>query len=284
VYPTSFAYHRAASVAEAVQILGENAEAKLLAGGYSLIPAMKLRLARPELLVDLGKIESLRGIRIDSEGAHIGAMTTYNALTGHAGLQALFPFVADAIHYIGDQQVRAHGTIGGTLAHADPAADLTALFLALNGQVKVTGAQGERIINADDLFLDLWTTSLKPDEIITEVLLPAPLPGTLMAYKKYGHPASGYAIAGVAAVVTVTNTEVTAARIAITGATSKATRAIGAEAALIGKPFTADTIASAAEHAPDGVEINGDTFASAEYRTHLISVLIRKLLETSSGT
>ncbi len=280
MYPTSFAYHRASSVAEAVQILGDNPEAKLLAGGYSLIPAMKLRLARPELLVDLGKIESLRGIRIDSDGAHIGAMTTYNALTEHAGLQAMFPFIADAIRYIGDQQVRAHGTLGGTLAHADPGADLTAVFLALNGEVRVTGAQGERIISADDLFVDLWTTSLEPDEIITDIFIPAPLPGTLMSYKKYGQPASGYAIAGVAAVVTVTDAMVTAARVAITGATSKATRAIGAEAALIGNPLTVDSIANAAEHAPDGLEINGDMFASEEYRKHLISVLTSSLLQS----
>lgn len=281
MYPTSFAYHRATSIAEAVQILGENPEAKILAGGYSLIPAMKLRLARPELLVDLGKIDSLRGIRVDADGAHIGALTTYNAVSDHAELHALFPFLADAIRYIGDPQVRAHGTIGGSLAHADPAADLTAVFLALNGQVKVTGAQGERTIDADDFFLDLWTTSIEPDEIITEVVLPAPAAGTIMAYEKYGHPASGYAIVGVAAVVTVVDGSVTHARVAVTGATSKATRASGAEAALIGKPFTAETIAGAAEHAPDGLEINGDTFASDEYRVHLISVLTKKLLSSS---
>jgi len=281
VYPTSFAYHRATSVAEAVQILGDNPEAKILAGGYSLIPAMKLRLARPELLVDLGKIDSLRGIRIDTDGAHLGALTTYNAIADHAELHTLFPFLANAIHYIGDQQVRAHGTIGGALAHADPAADLTAVFLALNGQVKVTGARGERTINADDLFLDLWTTSLEPDEIITEVVLPAPQAGTIMAYEKYGHPASGYAIVGVAAVVTVANGSVSAARVAITGATSKATRSSAGEAALIGNSFTAEAIANAAARAPDGLEINGDTFATEEYRVHLISVLTKKLLSRS---
>lgn len=281
MYPTSFAYHRATSVAEAVQILGDNPEAKILAGGYSLIPAMKLRLARPELLVDLGKIDSLRGIRIDTGGAHIGALTTYNAIADHAELHTLFPFLADAIRFIGDQQVRAHGTIGGALAHADPAADLTAVFLALNGRVKVTGARGERTINADDLFLDLWTTSLEPDEIITEVVLPAPQAGTIMAYEKYGHPASGYAIVGVAAVVTVANGSVSAARVAITGATSKATRSSAGEAALIGNSFTAEAIANAAAHAPDGLEINGDTFATEEYRVHLISVLTKKLLSRS---
>lgn len=281
MYPTSFAYHRATSVTEAVQILGDNPEAKILAGGYSLIPAMKLRLARPELLVDLGKVDSLRGIRIDADGAHIGALTTYNAIADHEELHALFPFLAAAIRYIGDQQVRAHGTIGGALAHADPAADLTAVFLALNGQVKVTGAQGERTINADDLFLDLWTTSLEPDEIITEVVLPAPQAGTIMAYEKFGHPASGYAIVGVAAVVTVANGSVTDARVAITGATSKATRSSAAEAALMGNPFTAEAIANAAAHAPDGLEINGDTFATEEYRAHLISVLTKKLLSNS---
>ncbi len=283
MYPTSFAYHRATSIAEAVQILGNNPDAKILAGGYSLIPAMKLRLARPELLVDLGKIESLRGIRVDADGAHIGAMTTYYALADHPELKVMFPFLADAIRYIGDQQVRSHGTLGGALAHADPAADLTAVFLALNGSVKVTGDNGERTIDADDLFLDLWTTSLEADEIMTEVVLPAPQPGTILAYKKYGHPASGYAIVGVAAAVTIANGTVSDARIAITGATSKATRASGAEQALIGHPLTVETIAAAADHAADGLEINGDTFASEEYRVNLISVLTINLLAPSVG-
>ena len=262
-------------------MLGANPDAKILAGGYSLIPAIKLRLASPEMLVDLGKIDELKQIVVDADGARIGAMATYNDIRDNAEIASLFPAIPEAIEYIGDQQVRAHGTLAGSLAHADPAADLTAVFLSLNGQVKVTGPQGERTIAADDLFVDLWTTSLEPDEIITEVFLPAPQPGTIMAYKKYGHPASGYALAGVAVVAVVNDGVCAEARISVTGSTSKATRATAAENAVAGEALTDETIAAVAQRAPEGLEINGDTYASEEYRAHLVSVLTKTVFQTA---
>ncbi|HEU0164992.1 MAG TPA: xanthine dehydrogenase family protein subunit M [Thermomicrobiales bacterium] len=279
MFPSSFAYHRATSVADAVQILAANPAAKILAGGYSLIPAMKLRLAMPEVLVDLGKLSELKAISIEEGQIRIGAMVTYDAIRDNAELVARFPVFPEAILYIGDQQVRAHGTLGGALAHNDPAADLTAVFLALDGSVSVTGANGARTIASDELFVDLWTTTLEPDEIITEISLPTPAAGTVMAYKKYGHPASGYALAGVAAVVAVENGLVTSARIGVTGATSTSTRATAAEESLIGQPLDDASIAADAALVPDGLEINGDTFADAEYRTHLLTVLGRDVLK-----
>jgi len=262
-------------------LLGANPDAKILAGGYSLIPAMKLRLASPQMLVDLGKINELKQIVVDADGAHIGAMATYNDIRDNAEIASLFPAIPEAIEHIGDQQVRAHGTLAGSLAHADPAADLTPVFLSLNGQVKVTGPQGQRTIAADELFVDLWTTSLEPDEIITEVFLPTPQPGTIMAYKKHGHPASGYALAGVAVVAVVRDGVCAEARISVTGSTSKATRATAAEEAVAGEALTDETIAAVAQRAPEGLEINGDTYASEEYRAHLVSVLTRKVFQTA---
>jgi len=283
VIPTSFAYHQATSVADAVQILAENPDAKILAGGYSLIPAMKLRLAQPGVLVDLGKLDDLRGISRQADGVHIGAMATYDAIRDDPTIQELFPVLPSAIGYVGDQQVRAHGTWGGSLAHADPAADLTAVFLALEGTVHVVGAAGERDIAADDLFIDLWTTSLEPDEIITDLVLPIPAAGSVAGYKKYGHPASGYALVGVAVRLDLDGETVTNARVAITGATSKATRSAAAEAALTGAALTDEAIAAAASVITDGIEINGDAFASEEYRAHIAGVLLKQVIAAARG-
>jgi carbon-monoxide dehydrogenase medium subunit len=186
---------------------------------------------------------------------------------------------------VGDPAVQARGTPGGALAHSDPAADFTAVFLALNGSVDVTGAQGSRTIAADDLFVDLFTTALQPDEIITSVSFQAPAAGTGMAYEKFRHPASGYAVVGVAAVVgTGSSGTVDWARIAVTGATSKATRATNAEQTLVGKGLDAESIAAAAAVAGDGLEINGDHFASEEYRRHLVGVLTGRALTRAAAS
>ncbi|MGC4191580.1 MAG: xanthine dehydrogenase family protein subunit M [Thermomicrobiales bacterium] len=279
--PASFAYHQATSVDEAVRILGEDPDAKILAGGYSLIPAMKLRLAQPGMLVDLGKLPELRGISRQDDGVHIGAMTTYNAIRDDSTIQELFPVFPAAIGYVGDQQVRAHGTLGGSLAHADPAADLTAVFLALDGTVHAVGGSGPRTIAADDFFVDLWTTSLEPDEIITELVLPIPSAGSIAGYKKYGHPASGYALAGVAVRLDLDGETVSNARVAVTGATSKATRATAAEEALAGVTLSDDAIDAAASIIAEGLEINGDTFASEGYRVHLLGVLLKRVIASA---
>ncbi len=281
MFPTSFAYHRATSVADAVALLAANPDAKLLAGGYSLIPAMKLRLAAPPLLIDLGKIGELKGVTLSNGEAAIGAMTTYDELRGADGVAAAFPAILEAINVIGDQQVRANGTIGGALAHNDPAADLTAVFLALGGNVQVAGASGERTIDGEDLFVDLWTTSLEPDEVITRVNLPIPVGGTSSAYAKHSHPASGYAVVGIAVAIEQTEGVVSKAAIVVTGATSRPTHAAAAEASLIGKSLDEQAIADSALLAADGLEINGDTYASEGYRTQLIKVLSKRALQTA---
>ncbi len=283
MFPGQFTYYRPGSVQEAIALLAADPDAKLIAGGHSLLPAMKMRLANPTSLVDLGRVPGLTGIAVNGNVV-IGAMTTYRQLESSAELAAAVPLLASASHRVGDMQVRTRGTLGGSLAHSDPAADLTAVFLALNGSVKVVGSGGERVIAADDLFLDLLTTSLTPDEIITEVHLPLQGAALKGAYEKMVHPASGYAVVGVAVAVEVAgDSTVSSARIAVTGCTSKATRSTAAEAALTGKKLDADGIAAAAAVAAQGLEINGDHYASAEYRTHLVGVATRRALETAAA-
>ena len=284
MFPSQFEYHRPGSVAEAVSLLQRNPDAKVLAGGHSLLPAMKLRLAAPSALVDLGNVRELRGISVNGDVV-IGAMTTYAELRDSAELKQRLPIVPEVAYNVGDPQVQAVGTLGGSLAHNDPAADFTAVAVALGASVKAVGANGERIIPAEELLVDLLTTSLAPDEVLTEVHIPAAGGKTGMAYEKFRHPASGYAVVGVAAVVSVgADGNVAQARIAVTGATSTATRATAAEQALVGKPLTADTIAAAAAVAGDGLDLNGDHYASAEYRAHLLTVYTARALERAAAS
>lgn len=283
MFPNQFEYHRPNSVQAAAGLLAADPDAKLLAGGHSLIPAMKLRLASPSSLVDLGGVDGLTGI--DASGRiKIGAMTTYAAIRDSRELKSALPILAEAADNVGDPAVQARGTIGGALAHSDPAADYTAIFLALDGSVEVTGTNGARTIAADDLFVDLFTTALAPDEIITSVSFPA-LDGAGTAYEKFRHPASGYAVVGVAVkIATGSDGKVESARVAVTGATSKATRATAAEEALQGKTLDDAAIDAAAAVAGNGLEINGDHFASEEYRRHLVSVLTGRALRKAAQT
>jgi carbon-monoxide dehydrogenase medium subunit len=284
VFPNQFDYHRPTTVAEAVDVLRQNPDAKVLAGGHSLLPAMKLRLAAPSALVDLSKVEGLTGISTNGSVV-IGAMTTYAELRDSAALKAALPIVPETAYHVGDPQVQAVGTLGGSLAHADPSADFTAVALALDASVKAVGADGDRTIPAEELFVDLFTTSLAPDEVLTEIHIPAATGRTGMAYEKFRHPASGYAVVGVAAVVSVgVDGTVAQARIAVTGATSKATRATASEQALVGTPLSADSIAAAAAVANQGLELNGDHYASAEYRAHLLGVYTRRALERAAAS
>lgn len=283
MFPSQFDYHRPSSVEEAIQILQQDPDAKILAGGHSLLPAMKLRLAAPSALVDLNQIDALRSIAINGD-VRIGAMTTYETLYESDELKSVVPLLHDAIYHVGDRQVQARGTLGGALAHSDPAADLTAVALALDASVTAVGPNGSRTTPLSDFFVDLFTTSLAPDEVLTEIQIPAPAAGTVMAYTKHRHPASGYAVVGVAVVITVgADGNVSAARIAVTGATSKAERASAAEAALVGKPLNAENIAAAAAVAADGLEVNGDHYASADYRRHLVGVYTKRALEQAAG-
>jgi carbon-monoxide dehydrogenase medium subunit len=283
VFPEQFAYQRASSVDQAIQMLEENPDAKIIAGGHSLLPAMKLRLAAPSALIDIGRIPELKGISVNG-GVTIGAMTTYRELLDSQDLKQAVPVLAETAYIVGDTQVRSKGTLGGSLAHSDPAADFTAVMLALGASVRAKGPNGERDVLADDLFVDLLTTSLEPNEIVTSVHIPASAVGAKAAYEKHAHPASGYAVVGVAAVLTVDNQGTcTAAGVAVTGATSKATRLRSVEEALVGKKLDADTIAAATANASNGLEINGDIYASEEYRAHLVNVLAKRAITRAAG-
>lgn len=283
MFPSQFEYHRPSTVEEAVRLLQGDPDAKILAGGHSLIPAMKLRLAAPSALVDLNHIDSLRSISVNGD-IRIGAMATYEQLYEADNLKGVLPILRETIYQLGDRQVQARGTFGGALAHSDPGADLTAVALALDASVTAVGPNGPRTMPVSELFVDLLTTSLAPDEVLTEIQIPRPAGRTGMAYAKHRHPASGYAVVGVAVVVTVGDDgNVTAARIAVTGATSKAERATAAEQKLPGLPLTADNIASAAAVAADGLDLNGDHYASADYRRHLVTVYAKRALEQAAG-
>jgi carbon-monoxide dehydrogenase medium subunit len=282
VYPSQFEYVRPSSVDEAIAILAADPDAKVLAGGHSLIPAMKLRLAAPGTIVDIGKIDGLSGVNVNG-GVTIGAMTTYRAIVDANGLDH-FPVVQAATKQVGDPSVRNRGTIGGSLAHNDPAADLTAVMLALNASVTAKGPNGERTVPVDDLFVGLLTTSLEADEILTSVSIPDDFAGAKQAYVKHAHPASGYAVVGVAVAVKEQDGKVESARIAVTGAPEFAKRATSAENALVGKALDADSIAAAAALATDDLgELNGDVYASAEYRAHLVKVLTKRALTQAAG-
>jgi carbon-monoxide dehydrogenase medium subunit len=268
-------------VAEAVQLVASDPEAKILAGGHSLIPAMKLRLAKPGSLVDLSRIAELRSITVESDRVVIGAMATYNDLQYDDSLRQVLPVIAEMIRHVGDAQVRSRGTMGGALAHNDPAADSPAAVLALNAHMTAEGPSGERDIAADDFFVDLFTTALQPDEVLTRITIP--LVGHQgSAYKKVEHPASGYAIVGIAAALTISDGSCSEARIALTGCTTKATRATAAESLLVGQPLNAATLQAAAEATPDGVAFTGDTYASEGYRRHLVQVVGLEVLSTAA--
>jgi carbon-monoxide dehydrogenase medium subunit len=268
-------------VQEAIQLLSADPDAKVLAGGHSLLPAMKLRLANPSAVVDIGRIAGLRGIAVKGDGSVvIGALSTYQDLLDSKELQQAYPIIAETANVVGDPQVRVRGTLGGSLAHSDPAADFTAVMLALDVEVKAVGSNGESSIGIDDLFVGLLTTSLNADEIITEIRLPSAAGRKRgQAYEKHAHPASGYAVVGVAAVLDLDGGTVRSARIAVTGAPEKATRARAAEQAITGQAASADAIAQAAAVAADGLgELNGDVYASQEYRAHLVRVLTKRAL------
>jgi carbon-monoxide dehydrogenase medium subunit len=284
MYPASFEYHRVATVEEAVGLLTRHKDdAKLLAGGHSLIPMMKLRLAQPKHLVDIGRVKGLSGIR--EEGGHfvIGALTTHHAVESSAAVKQKCPMLSEAAAMIGDPQVRNYGTMGGSVAHADPAADWPAVLLALGADVKAVGPKGARTIKIDDFFKDLFTTALHPDEVLTEIHVPTGGHGGA-AYVKHPHPASRFAVCGVAAAVTLDGTgKCTSARVGVTGVGSKAVRAKGVEAALTGKALDAASIAAASQKAADGIDINADLQGSVEYKAHLTRVYARRALEHAVG-
>ena len=278
MFPGAFTYNRPSTVADAVALLADNPDAKIVAGGHSLVPAMKLRLAMPGALVDLRDIGELRGVEASDDSVTIRAMATYNEIRGDEGVASALPILIEAIDVVGDAQVRDHGTLVGSLVHNDPAADLTAVALALGGEIHATGPNGDRSISLDDFFVDLWTTTLEAEEVATHVTLKRPSQHSRMAYRKFAHPASGYAIVGVAAVLEMDSDVVSQARVVLTGATSTATRLSTVEQAITGQALTEESVDAAIRDVTTGLTINGDQFAPETYRAHLVGVLTKRAL------
>jgi aerobic carbon-monoxide dehydrogenase medium subunit len=276
VIPPAFDYAAPESLDDAIRLLSQGGEdAKLLAGGHSLIPLMKLRLAAPALLVDLRKVPGLHGIQREDGHFRIGAMTTHRTVEFASELG----LAARAAGTIADPQVRNRGTLGGTLAHADPASDMPAIMLAAEGSVTARGPGGQREIAAADLFQDYLTSSLAPDEIITEVRIPA-LDGYGFSYQKFNRRAEDWAMVAVSALVSkAADGTCEDVRIALSNMGSVPLRATAAEAALRGRGLDAQTIAAAAEQAPEGTDPPEDLNATSDYKRHLARVLCRRALE-----
>jgi aerobic carbon-monoxide dehydrogenase medium subunit len=268
--PQNFEYAAPDSLKSVLQLL--DAGAKPLAGGMSLIPMMKLRLATPEQLVDLGKVKELSYIRESGSAVHIGAMTTHYEVEISAVLLRKCPLLAETAAEIGDLQVRNRGTIGGSVAHADPSADYPAALQALEAKFVLVGAHKERTVSASEFFVDAFTTALEPGEIVREVIVPAEESGTGTDYEKVVQPASGFAIVGVAVRVRRSAGKINFVRIGVTGLSNHSYRATAAENALAGKSGSTEEVQSAAALVAQGVDANSDLHASADYRRHLASV------------
>jgi aerobic carbon-monoxide dehydrogenase medium subunit len=277
VISTQFEYTRATSLDDAVAKLGAaNGEAKLIAGGHSLVPLMKLRLSEPKVLIDIARIPGLSGINAKDGGVEIGAGTVHQDVASSAVLQHACPMLTEAAADIGDPQVRNRGTLGGSLAHADPAADYPAVMLALDADILIKGPRGPRTVKASDFFQGMFTVDLAADEIITAVRFK---PVKTAAYAKLHQRASRFAIVGVAAALAVENHVIKGARVGLTGASSHATRLTEVEQALTGKQISADNVEAASRLAGKGLsDVNSDLHASDEYRRSMIPVFTKRAL------
>jgi carbon-monoxide dehydrogenase medium subunit len=277
--PAAFDYAAPDTLDEAIRLLGEGGEeAKLLAGGHSLLPLMKLRLATPSLLVDLRKVPGLDGVERQNGGWRIGALTPHATLERSPELGIL----ARAAGTIADPQVRNRGTIGGSLAHGDPAADLPAILLIAEGSVKLRGSGGERSVAAADLFQDYLETAVGADEVLTEVHLPS-MEGWGFGYQKFNRRSEDWAMVAVSALVNTGDGGAEEVRVGLTNMGSTPLRASAVEEALRGQPLNADTIAQAAEQAAEGTDPPADLNASAEYKSHLARVLCKRALMEAAG-
>jgi len=282
--PASFDYVRATSLGEAIGLLQKDPDGnKLVAGGHTLIPTLKLRLASPALLIDISGIDELKGIEV-ADRIRIGALTTHAELLASTNLREVLPIFHQAADLIADPQVRNRGTIGGSLANADPAADWPAVVIALKGELELAGPAGRRRVAAKDFFVDIMTTALEPKEVLVAIHLPRPTPGTQFRYRKIRHPASGYAVVGVAAALRLHDGTIAEAAIAITGATGRAFAADSASAHLIGKPLSSENIAGAALFASEQAECLSDHYASADYRKHLVKTEVGRALASLKNT
>ena len=280
MYPAAFDYHAPKNVKEALGLLGKlKDDAKVLAGGHSLIPMMKLRLARPKHLVDLQKVPGLSGVKADGKALVLGAMTTHWEIESSSTVKSKLPVLAEVASVIGDPAVRNKGTIGGSLAHADPVADWPAAVVALGAELVCEGPKGKRKVAVDQWFLGLMTTALKERELLVQVRVPLLPAGSGAAYMKFPHPASRFAVVGVCAAVTLDKQGMcVSAGVGVTGAGTRAVRAKGVEAALKGKKLDAATIEAAAQKAAEGVDVQADLQGSVEYKSHLCRVFAKRAI------
>ena len=277
--PAAFDYQRASSLEDALGALA-GGEAKIIAGGMSLLPLMKLRLARPAKLIDIGGIDELKRVGPTAEGGfEVGALATYAEVLDVAKL----PIAQECLSQIGDVQVRYRGTIGGSISHADPASDAPALALALDYSAVLRSSSGERTVPLDGFFTGAFETAIRPDEILVRIVR-GPLPeGAAGSYRKLANPASGYAIVGVAAVVAMAGGSVSHARVALTGVGDAPYRAKAVEAALMGSDGSASAVAAAAAHATDGQTVNSDFYADRGYRSKMAEVYTRRATDAALG-
>lgn len=281
--PTSFDYLAPNTVDEAIRALADGGEdAKVLAGGQSLLPVLRMRMASPSLLVDLGQISELRGVREDGDSLVIGAMTTHYDVQHDSLVQEHAKLLALTTSTVADPQIRHRGTFGGSLAHADPAGDLGAAAVALDAQMVIAGMDGERTVPASEFFVDLFTTTMWPGELLVAVRIPK-LTGWGAHYEKFHRTAQAWSIVGVAAAVRMDGRTIAEARVGLANLGSTPVRARGVEQALVGAPATVESITSAAAHAADGVEPIVDGNADADYRRHLASVLTRRAVASAAG-
>jgi len=281
MYSGDFAYYAPTTLAEALTLLNNaKPEVKVLAGGQSLLPLLKLRLAEPATLIDVSQVPDLRQISDSGNTVTLGAMTSYFQAIDSPIVARRTPLIVQTLRQVGDPQVRARGTIGGSLAHADPAGDLPAAALALDAEIHAVSSEGQRSIPAASFFVDLLTTALKPNEIVSSVSFAATdQPATGTAYIKHRHPASGYAVVGIAAVVRLApDGTCQEARIGITGAGTHASRARGVEQAMVGRPLDPDSVVAATASAADGLDLMSDTYASADFRAHLARVMMKRAI------
>jgi carbon-monoxide dehydrogenase medium subunit len=285
MYAPDFNYYRAGSVAEASELLRKNPGAKLLAGGHSLIPLLKFRLTAPPALIDIGRIAELKGVSVKGGTVRIGALTTHAELAASAELRDHCPALAEAARHVGDPAVRNRGTIGGNVAHADPASDLPTVLAALDARFVVSGAAGTTTVTAGSFFTGMMTTALGEHDLLTTIELPAKQNGQGAAYVKFTHPASRYAVIGVAAAVTVSGGTCTAAAVAVGGLVPRPMRTPTLEKSLASRALSAETIAAAARLAVQdlGDDILGDVYASADYRKAVVPVWVKRALTAAAG-
>lgn len=283
--PNNFEYYAPASIDEAIKLLDEHGdECKILSGGQSLIPILKLRLAEPAVVIDIGRIAALRQIKIDGQTIRIGANATHAEIANSSELQQHCPLLTETAAQIGDQQIRNRGTIGGSLTHADPAADWPASILALNAEVVARSSNGERVIPAADFFIDIMTSAVQPNEIVTEIRIPKPANPKAAVYLKVPQAASGFAVVGVAAQLKLNNGLCEEVSIGVTGLAPKAFRAKSVEDALRGKALDAAAVnAATAKADAEAADAMDDIHASGDYRRHLARVYTKRAVQAAAA-